>query len=114
MIAEAVVALALLAPPQQQPCQTDACERRVQRSHMRRVVQPHLAWLRRTAACESGGQWHLNTGNGFYGGLQFTLNSWHAVGGNGYPHEASRLEQMYRGVRLLIRQGPSAWPTCGV
>jgi hypothetical protein len=113
MIAEAAVALALLAPAQQQPCQTNACEARVQRRHMRRVVEPHLAWLRRTAACESGGRWHLNTHNGFFGGLQFSLKSWRYVGGKGYPHLASELEQEYRAVRLLAVQGRGAWPNCG-
>ena len=118
MIAEAVVALALLTPAQQQPCQTHSCQRRVQRAHMRRVVKPHLAWLRRTAICESSlgtgrPKWHLNTHNGFYGGLQFTIQSWHGVGGKGLPHQASALEQKYRAVRLLARQGRSAWPVCG-
>jgi Transglycosylase-like domain len=118
MIAEAAVALALLAPAQEQPCQTHACEARVQRRHMRRVVQPHLVWLRRTATCESSlgtgrPKWHLNTHNGYFGGLQFSLKSWRYVGGKGYPHLAPKLEQMYRGVRLLAKQGRGAWPVCG-
>lgn len=82
------------------------------RSFMKRTVQPHKAWFERVAACESNGQWHINTGNGFYGGLQFALLSWRAVGGTGYPHQASKLEQIYRGVKLLRLQGPGAWPVC--
>lgn len=66
----------------------------------------------RIAACESGGNWAINTGNGFYGGLQFTLSSWAAVGGTGYPNQASREEQIARGAMLQARQGWNAWPVC--
>lgn len=66
----------------------------------------------RLAACESGGNWAINTGNGFYGGLQFTLSSWQGVGGTGYPNQASREEQIARGEMLLSRQGWGAWPAC--
>lgn len=64
------------------------------------------------AACESGNNWAINTGNGFYGGLQFTLGSWRAVGGSGMPNEASREEQIMRGQMLQARQGWGAWPAC--
>jgi LysM repeat protein len=64
------------------------------------------------AACEAGGNWSINTGNGYYGGLQFTLGSWKAVGGSGYPHQASREEQISRGQALQARQGWGAWPAC--
>lgn len=64
------------------------------------------------ARCESGGNWSINTGNGFYGGLQFTLQSWRAVGGSGYPHQHSRAEQINRGERLQAIQGWGAWPSC--
>ena len=64
------------------------------------------------AACESGGNWSINTGNGYYGGLQFTLGSWQAVGGSGYPHQASRAEQIKRAEILQARQGWGAWPAC--
>lgn len=64
------------------------------------------------AQCESGGNWSANTGNGFYGGLQFSLSSWQAVGGAGYPHEASRAEQIQRGEQLRAVQGWGAWPSC--
>lgn len=64
------------------------------------------------ARCESGGNWAINTGNGYYGGLQFSLSSWRAVGGAGYPHQASKWEQMHRGELLRARQGWGAWPSC--
>ncbi|CAN5660880.1 hypothetical protein BH23PAT1_BH23PAT1_5600 [soil metagenome] len=66
----------------------------------------------RVAMCESGGNWSINTGNGYYGGLQFSLSSWQAVGGNGYPHQASKAEQIARAERLLAIQGWGAWPAC--
>lgn len=64
------------------------------------------------AQCESGGNWSINTGNGFYGGLQFTLSSWQAVGGSGYPNQASPSEQIARAQILEARQGWGAWPAC--
>lgn len=64
------------------------------------------------ARCESGGNWFINTGNGYYGGLQFSLSSWRAVGGQGYPHQASREEQIARAEILKSRQGWGAWPAC--
>jgi LysM repeat protein len=64
------------------------------------------------AQCESGGNWAISTGNGFYGGLQFTLSSWAGVGGSGYPNLASREEQIARAQILQSRQGWSAWPAC--
>ena len=69
------------------------------------------AWDR-LAQCESGGRWNVNTGNGYYGGLQFSLSSWRAVGGSGYPNEASKAEQISRAEMLKARQGWGAWPTC--
>lgn len=66
----------------------------------------------RLAQCESGGNWAINTGNGYYGGLQFSLSSWRAVGGSGYPHQASRAEQISRAEALKARQGWGAWPAC--
>lgn len=66
----------------------------------------------RLAQCESGGNWSINTGNGYYGGLQFSLASWRGVGGSGYPHQASRAEQISRAEALRERQGWGAWPAC--
>ncbi len=64
------------------------------------------------ARCESGGNWAINTGNGYYGGLQFSLSSWRGVGGSGLPSDASREEQIARGEMLKARQGWGAWPAC--
>ena len=66
----------------------------------------------RMAQCESGGNWAINTGNGYYGGLQFTLSTWQAVGGSGYPHQASKAEQIKRGQILQARSGWGQWPAC--
>jgi LysM repeat protein len=65
------------------------------------------------AHCESGGNWGTDTGNGFYGGLQFTLSTWHANGGSGMPQNASRSEQIAVAERVLASQGIGAWPVCG-
>jgi LysM repeat protein len=64
------------------------------------------------AACEAGGNWAINTGNGYYGGLQFSLSSWQAVGGSGLPSDASREEQIMRGQILQSRSGWGSWPAC--
>lgn len=69
------------------------------------------AWDR-LAACESGGNWSINTGNGYYGGLQFSLSSWRGVGGQGYPHQASKAEQIRRAEMLRARGGWGHWPAC--
>ena len=66
----------------------------------------------RLAQCEAGGNWAINTGNGYYGGLQFSASSWHAVGGSGLPHQASRETQIAMGERLRAAQGWGAWPAC--
>ena len=65
------------------------------------------------AQCESGGNWAINTGNGFYGGLQFTLSTWYANGGTGMPNQASRQEQIRVAENVLHTQGIGAWPVCG-
>jgi len=83
------------------------------RCHKRRVVRPYNAKLNRMAYCESTGRWWISTGNGFYGGLQFDLRTWYSVGGRGYPHQNSSLEQKYRAVRLIRQRGYSPWPRCG-
>ena len=65
------------------------------------------------ARCEAGGNWHINTGNGYYGGLQFSASTWRGVGGHGLPHRASKAEQIKRGEKLFARSGASPWPACG-
>jgi Transglycosylase-like domain len=64
------------------------------------------------AECESGGNWSINTGNGYYGGLQFLLSTWQANGGSGYPHENSREEQIRVAENLRAHAGFSPWPAC--
>lgn len=64
------------------------------------------------AACESDRQWDLATGNRFFGGLQFTQESWNGVGGTGSPASASRSEQIMRAAFLYDLQGWEAWPSC--
>jgi uncharacterized protein YabE (DUF348 family) len=65
------------------------------------------------AECESGGNWAINTGNGYYGGLQFNLSTWQAYGGTGYPHQASRETQIAVATRLRDANGGyGAWPHC--
>ena len=67
----------------------------------------------RLAQCESGGNWAINTGNGYYGGLQFSLSTWRAYGGTGYPHQHSRETQIAVATRLRDAQGGyGAWPHC--
>jgi resuscitation-promoting factor RpfA len=66
----------------------------------------------RLAQCESSGNWQTNTGNGFYGGLQFTMSTWRGFGGTGMPHHASRAQQIAVAQRVLATQGWKAWPAC--
>lgn len=66
----------------------------------------------RLADCESHKNWGANTGNGYYGGLQFNQSAWNSVGGAGYPHEASREEQIMRGKMLQERRGWGPWGAC--
>jgi len=65
------------------------------------------------AQCESSGNWSTSTGNGFYGGLQFTQSTWNAYGGSGNPANASKAEQKAVAQRVLAGQGAGAWPVCG-
>jgi cell wall-associated NlpC family hydrolase len=68
------------------------------------------------AQCESGGNWSINTGNGYYGGLQFSPATWAAYGGRAYAGEASgatQAQQISVAEKVLSGQGPGAWPVCG-
>ncbi|WP_291277991.1 transglycosylase family protein [Galactobacter sp.] len=65
------------------------------------------------AQCESGGNWSINTGNGYSGGLQFTQSTWAANGGKGSAHNASKAEQIRVAESVKRTQGMGAWPTCG-
>ena len=67
----------------------------------------------RLAGCESGGNWHINTGNGYYGGLQFSLGTWHSYGGTGLPSDHSRETQIAIATKLRNASGGyGAWPAC--
>lgn len=71
----------------------------------------------RVAACESGGNWSINTGNGYYGGLQFSYSTWKGYGGQAYASTADRAtksQQILIAQRVLASQGPGAWPVCSV
>ncbi|MEW1913976.1 transglycosylase family protein [Kitasatospora sp. NPDC085895] len=70
----------------------------------------------KVAACESGGRWHANTGNGYYGGLQFNQATWKANGGTAYaarPDLATREQQITVAEHLAARRGLAPWPVCG-
>lgn len=69
----------------------------------------------RLAQCEAGGNWQINTGNGYYGGLQFSAATWRAYGGGEFaalPHQATREQQIAVAERTLAGQGWGAWPAC--
>ncbi|MBD0840850.1 transglycosylase family protein [Streptomyces sp. TRM68416] len=69
------------------------------------------------AQCESGGNWSINTGNGYYGGLQFSASTWAAYGGTAYAataDKATKAQQIEIAEKVLAGQGKGAWPSCGV
>ncbi|MFF4581908.1 transglycosylase family protein [Streptomyces sp. NPDC001389] len=71
----------------------------------------------KVASCESGGNWSINTGNGYYGGLQFSASTWAAYGGKAYAaqaNQASKSQQIAIAEKVLKGQGKGAWPSCGV
>ncbi|GAA1971180.1 transglycosylase family protein [Kitasatospora viridis] len=71
----------------------------------------------KVAQCESTGNWSINTGNGFYGGLQFTPSTWAAYGGTAYAasaDQATEAQQISVAEKVLADQGPGAWPVCSV
>lgn len=76
------------------------------------MSESRVALWEQLAECESGGQWDLATGNGHFGGLQFTAESWAGVGGSGLPHQHTREEQILRAELLEDLQGFGAWPSC--
>ncbi|MFD9124398.1 transglycosylase family protein [Kitasatospora sp. NPDC059571] len=77
---------------------------------------PATTWDK-VAQCEATGNWAANTGNGFYGGLQFTSGTWGAFGGHAYAanaHQATKAQQIAIAEKVLAAQGPGAWPVCSV
>ncbi len=98
MTAAAVIAFGLLVGP----TATDA------------EAASKRSW-QRLAQCESGGRWHINTGNGYYGGLQFSPSTWRGYGGRHFARRADnarRVEQIAVAERTLRAQGWGAWPSC--
>jgi LysM repeat protein len=68
------------------------------------------------AQCESGGNWSINTGNGYYGGLQFSASTWAGYGGTKYAStadQATKAQQIEIAEKVLAGQGKGAWPVCG-
>jgi hypothetical protein len=84
--------------------------RRAARAEARSTASPALQAI---AACESGGNPQTDTGNGFYGKYQFTMQTWQAIGGSGNPAAAPEAEQDRRAAALLAQAGPGQWPVCG-
>ena len=79
------------------------------------AAAPDSEWDR-VASCESGGNWGINTGNGYHGGLQFSQGTWAAHGGGEYAtsaNQATRDQQIAVAERVLATQGRGAWPVCG-
>ena len=79
------------------------------------AAAPDNEWDR-VAACESGGNWGINTGNGYHGGLQFSQGTWASHGGGEYAssaNQATRDQQIAVAERVLASQGRGAWPVCG-
>lgn len=127
-IIAAVLSIVIPSPPvahaaathRHHGCNTVKCDRRMdkkvraRRKHRKwMVVKPYNAKLNRMAQCESSGNWHINDGNGFYGGLQFDMQTWRSVGGTKMPHQHPPLEQKFRAVKLIRQRGYSPWPVCG-
>ena len=105
---------AILLPISEQP------EHESVEPHVRSAIfgQPYLdTWPTldmwdRVAWCESRRTWDVDTGNGYFGGLQFALGSWQWMGGTGNPADASKEEQIYRANLLWQAQGWNGWPGC--
>jgi resuscitation-promoting factor RpfA len=79
------------------------------------AAAPDSEWDR-VASCESGGNWGINTGNGYHGGLQFSQGTWSSHGGGEYAtsaNQATRDQQIAVAERVLASQGRGAWPVCG-
>jgi len=75
-------------------------------------AEPSVANFERLAQCESGGRWNINTGNGYFGGLQFSAATWRSIGYGGSPHQASKATQIQAGQQLQARSGWGQWPAC--
>jgi hypothetical protein len=85
----------------------------LQREERNRRRAALVARWRGVADCESGGNWRANTGNGHYGGLQFSAGTWRAYGGPGLPHTQPAWQQAEIAERVRTDAGLAAWPHCG-
>lgn len=103
-VAESVPETVAAAPDQEAPDQ--------EAPRASRAARSGVNWDA-VATCESGNNWAINTGNGFHGGLQFTLGTWQSNGGSGMPENAGRDEQIRVAENVLHTQGIGAWPVCG-
>jgi hypothetical protein len=97
----ALPAMALPSPPPPPPRMRTGSRR-----------PPSDADFDRLARCESNGRWQLDSGNGFYGGLQFLVSTWQALGGTGRPSDHPREVQIALARQEVSRHGWSAWPSC--
>jgi hypothetical protein len=78
-------------------------------------TDPYAFPWKQLAECESGGDWHINTGNGYYGGVQFTIQTWLAFGGGKYASRADLAtpqQQVLVAIKTQASQGWGAWPAC--
>jgi hypothetical protein len=110
MLTEDVEALSVDAAPPEDPVDPEAGAPPAAPAPPARVYSVNWDAI---AACESGGNWAINTGNGYSGGLQFTPGTWRSNGGSGSAHNSSREEQMRVAENVLHSQGILAWPVCG-
>lgn len=76
------------------------------------VLDPGLDW-HALRVCESGDNYEIDTGNGYYGAYQFDAQTWQGVGGEGLPSDAPPREQDRRAQRLYDLRGSAPWPVCG-
>jgi len=92
-------------------------DRRDPAADRRQATRRHRAQLvarwQGVADCESGGDWSINTGNGYYGGLQFSMDTWRAYGGKAMPHEQPAWYQSKIAERVRTQSGLHHWPHCG-
>lgn len=115
-IAAAPPATAPAAEPAPAPAAAPAVEQPVYRPAVAPSIGDGSVWDR-IAQCESGGNWSINTGNGFYGGLQFTYNTWLAYGGGAFAPRAdlaTRDQQITIAQKVQAGQGWGAWPVCSI
>jgi hypothetical protein len=110
-----VVHRKVISPPKTQVEKVGTKHRPVHHTKSPPVSSNGLNWDA-VAACESGGNWSINTGNGYYGGLQFNISTWLAYGGGAYasrPDLATREQQIAVANKLYAARGSSPWPVCG-